>query len=51
MYALTFADVPAGELLLYQDSNRSLSVALNRGSAAEALGLGPGDEVVLRPGE
>ena len=51
VYALTFADVPAGELLLYQDSNRSLSVALNRGSAAEALGLGPGDEVVLRPGE
>src|SRR4051794_13221852 len=38
-YARTFADVPAGELLLYQDSYRSLALAVNRGSAAEELGV------------
>ena len=48
VFALTFADVEAGELILYEDSYRSLALALNRGSAAEALRLSPGDEVVLR---
>ena len=51
VFALTFADVPAGELLLYEDSNRSFALAMNRGDAAEALGLAPGEEVVLRPDE
>ena len=50
-FALTFADVPPGELLLYEDSNRSFAIAINRGDAADALGLVPGDEVVLRPDE
>jgi S-adenosylmethionine hydrolase len=49
VFALTFADVPAGELMLYEDSYRSLALALNRGSAADRLQLAPGDEVVLRP--
>jgi S-adenosyl-L-methionine hydrolase (adenosine-forming) len=49
VYAVTFADVPAGELLLYLDSYGSLALAVNRGSAAERLGLAAGDEVVLRP--
>jgi S-adenosylmethionine hydrolase len=47
--APTFADVPPGELILYEDSSRSLALAVNRGSAAEALGLGAGDPVTLRP--
>jgi S-adenosyl-L-methionine hydrolase (adenosine-forming) len=51
VFALTFADVPNGELLLYEDSSRRLALALNRGSAAESLALGRGDEVILRPGE
>jgi S-adenosyl-L-methionine hydrolase (adenosine-forming) len=51
VFALTFADVPNGELLLYEDSSGRLALALNRGSAAESLGLGRGDEVILRPGE
>ena len=49
VYAVTFADVPAEALLLYLDSYRNLALAVNRGSAAERLGLAPGDEVVLRP--
>ncbi|MCW3012350.1 MAG: SAM-dependent chlorinase/fluorinase [Solirubrobacterales bacterium] len=39
VYAVTFADVPRGELLLYQDAYRTLALAVNRGSAREALGL------------
>lgn len=49
VYALTFADVPADALLLYLDSYGNLALAVNRGSAAERLGVGPGDRVTLRP--
>jgi S-adenosylmethionine hydrolase len=45
----TFADVPAGELLLYEDASRSLALAVNRGSAAETLGIGPETEIRLTP--
>ena len=38
-YATTFADVPPGELLLYEDAYRTLALAVNRGSAAAHLGL------------
>ncbi len=48
-YATTFADVGPGELLLYQDAYRALSLAVNRGSAREVLGLDVDDEVRLRP--
>ncbi len=48
-FVLTFADGGEGELIVYVDSNGSLALAVNRGSAAERLGLGPGDRVVLRP--
>jgi S-adenosylmethionine hydrolase len=44
-----FADAPPGELIAYVDSSRRLALAVNRGSAAEALELGPGDDVTLRP--
>jgi S-adenosylmethionine hydrolase len=49
VYAVTFADVSAGELILYLDSSGRLALAINRGSAVERLGLRAGDEVVLRP--
>jgi S-adenosylmethionine hydrolase len=41
----TFSDVPAGELLLYEDSSRSLSLAVSGGSAAERLAVLTGDEL------
>lgn len=49
VFARTFADVGEGGLLLYLDSSGSAALAVNRGRAAEALGLEAGDEVVLRP--
>jgi S-adenosylmethionine hydrolase len=45
----TFADVPAGELLLYEDATRTFALAVNRGSAADTLGLEPDGEVRLTP--
>jgi S-adenosylmethionine hydrolase len=50
LYATTFADVPAGDLLLYEDGYRTLALAVNRGSALAALGLGVDDEVLIAPG-
>ncbi len=37
--ATTFADVAPGALLLYEDSYGALALAVNRGSALDALGL------------
>lgn len=48
-YAHTFADVPAGELLVYQNAYRALALAINRGDAAGTLGLAPDAELRLRP--
>ena len=48
-YATTFADVPPGELLLYEDAYRTLALAVNRGSAALHLGLDLDAEVRIRP--
>lgn len=48
-YATTFADVAAGELLVYEDARRHLALAVNRASAAEELGLARDAEVRLRP--
>jgi S-adenosylmethionine hydrolase len=46
--ARAFADVPQGELLLYEDSQRLLSLAVNRGSAADLLGAGAGAQLEVR---
>ena len=46
--AATFGDVPEGACALIVDSSGWLSVVLNRGSAAEALGLAEGDSVAVR---
>jgi S-adenosylmethionine hydrolase len=48
-YASTFADVAPGELLLYEDAQQMAALAVNRGSAAEALQVGCDDELLLRP--
>ncbi len=48
-FGMTFADVPPGELLLYEDSYRVLSLAVNRGSALRTLGLRLDDEILLAP--
>jgi S-adenosylmethionine hydrolase len=50
-YATTFADVPAGGLLLYEDGYRTLALAVNRGSALAQLGLAVDDEVLIAPGD
>lgn len=47
--AETYARVAPGEIGLIVDSYGLLSVAFDRQSAAEELGLGTGDEVVLEP--
>ena len=41
----TFADVQRGELVLYEDSEQRLSIAINRGDAAELLDLTAGSHV------
>jgi S-adenosyl-L-methionine hydrolase (adenosine-forming) len=46
--ARTFADARAGDVILYEDSYRSMSIAISRGDAAALLRLEPGDEIVIR---
>ena len=48
-YVVTFADAAEGGLLAYLDSYRNLALAVNRGSAAERLGVSVGDRIVLMP--
>ena len=48
-FAATFADVPPGEMLLYEDAERMVAVAVNHGSAAEALAVERGAELLVRP--
>jgi S-adenosylmethionine hydrolase len=43
----TFASVPAGELVVYEDSFGSLAVAVNLGRAAGRLDAGAGDPVEI----
>jgi S-adenosylmethionine hydrolase len=47
-YARTFADVPPGELLLYEDAQQRLALAVNRGSATDRLGVERDGELRLR---
>ena len=46
-FARAFADVAPGQLLVYEDASRNLSLAVNTGDAAEELMLRPGDEIRL----
>jgi S-adenosylmethionine hydrolase len=45
--ARTFADAREGDLILYEDSYRSVAIAVSRGSAASLLGLDEGSELRL----
>jgi len=47
-YGSTFADVATGELLLYEDAQQSVAVAVNRGSAAEQLAARSGQLLMVR---
>jgi S-adenosylmethionine hydrolase len=43
--ARTFADARAGDVILYEDSYRNMSVAISRGSAARMLHAAPGQTI------
>jgi S-adenosylmethionine hydrolase len=45
----TFADAGRDELLLYEDAQRRLSIAVSHGDAAARLGLAVDDELRIRP--
>ena len=47
--AHTFADVRPGDILVYEDSYRALSIAINRGDAASTLQVGRDAEVWITP--
>ena len=49
VWARTFADVDAGEVLLFEDSSGALALAVSGGSAAGLLNLAPDREISLRP--
>ncbi|HWD64474.1 MAG TPA: SAM-dependent chlorinase/fluorinase [Solirubrobacteraceae bacterium] len=51
IYGNKFTDVAPGELVLYPDAAGFLAVAVNQGSAAERLGLGPGSELQIKPSQ
>jgi S-adenosylmethionine hydrolase len=43
--ARTFADARIGDIILYEDSYRSVAIAMNRGDAGEMLHVVPGQEI------
>jgi S-adenosylmethionine hydrolase len=47
--ARTFADARAGDVILYEDSYRNVSVAISRGSAARMLHASPGQVIRVTP--
>jgi hypothetical protein len=48
-YVRTFADAGRDQLLLYEDAQRRLSIAVSHGDAAARLGLAVDDELRIRP--
>jgi len=48
VYASTFSDVKPGSLMIYQDPYRTLSIAINRGSARDRLALREDDTITIR---
>jgi S-adenosylmethionine hydrolase len=47
-YAETFAEVTPQELLIYEDAQQMVSLAVNRGSAAQLLSAEQDDELLIR---
>ncbi|HEY4452570.1 MAG TPA: SAM-dependent chlorinase/fluorinase [Solirubrobacteraceae bacterium] len=48
VYAETFAEVTPRELLIYEDAQQMVSLAVNRGSAAQLLAAEQDDELLIR---
>jgi S-adenosylmethionine hydrolase len=48
--ARTFADARAGDIMLYEDSYRNMSVAISNGNAAEMLRARPGQSLRINVG-
>jgi S-adenosyl-L-methionine hydrolase (adenosine-forming) len=48
LLAETYADADRGELILYEDSYGTYSIAISGGNAAKLTGAGPGDKVQIR---
>jgi S-adenosylmethionine hydrolase len=48
MMARTFADARPGDVILYEDSYKNMSIAISRGSAARMLHASPGQEVRIK---
>lgn len=48
-FGSAFGEVNPGQPLLFPDSSGSLALAINGGSAASTFGLGPDDELLIRP--
>jgi S-adenosyl-L-methionine hydrolase (adenosine-forming) len=46
--ARTFADARPGDVILYEDSYKNMSLAISRGSAARMLHASPGQEIRIR---
>lgn len=46
-YVATFADVTPGKLLIYDDAQQMVSLAVNRGSAAKMLRAEQDDELLI----
>ena len=46
--ARTFADVARGDIVLYEDSYRNISIAINVGDAASVISARVGDRVRIR---
>jgi S-adenosyl-L-methionine hydrolase (adenosine-forming) len=49
--ARTFAEVRGGDIVLYEDAYWNISVAINRGNAAEMFGVSAGDELTVSAAE
>jgi S-adenosyl-L-methionine hydrolase (adenosine-forming) len=49
--ARTFAEVRGGDIVLYEDAYWNISLAINRGSAAQMFGVGAGDELKVSAAE
>jgi S-adenosylmethionine hydrolase len=47
--ARTFADAQPGDVILYEDSYRNMSVAISRGSAGRMLHAAPGQRIRIAP--
>ena len=47
--AATFAEVRPGDIVVYEDAYRNISLAINQGNAAEMFGAAVGQELELAP--